>query len=377
MIVSLIIISCQFDEYELEKNYSNAEWESIYPYLNLPAEVDRFSWREDPEIPSLKDRTITLGRVLFYDKDLSVDGTVACASCHKQEFAFSDNVTLSIGVHGNLTSRNSFPIGSFFDVSSTYGTGDDSQNLFWDLRADNMIEQLTETFANPNEMGTTPEEIAKNVESKPYYQTLFKLAGLNPNSDNVKIALRAFINTFNSKESKFDQARFYNNNNGNYGEFMSITDTLNFTLIEDKGKKLFNTHCNSCHHVDLRPGSFFRGTGIANNGLNNVYKDKGMGSLHNYEDYNGVFVIPQLRNVAQTAPYMHDGRFATLSDVIDFYSKGIQNHRNLNRGLKDENGKAKRFNFTNEEKNELLSFLNTLTDHNLLTNTSWSDPFKK
>lgn len=379
--ICLVIASCsKYNEYGGHENYTDAEWETISQELNLPIEVYYYFYRPDEAVPSPTDRLVTLGRVLFYDKDLSIDGSVSCGSCHQQQYAFSDNVAFSIGAHGNLTDRNSYPLGSFFTTSGGgyYSAGEQFARLFWDKRAGSVVEQLQETMKNPKEMGMSPEGITSVIKSKPYYQVLFKLANQEMTNNSVNSALQAFIGTFESDESRFDQARFYHNSNGNYKKFMTLTDTMRFTVSEDRGKKLFNVHCNNCHDIELGRNPFIRTTGPeANNGLNKIYKDKGVGNIIENSNYNGVFKLPELRNVARTAPYMHDGRFANLHEVIDFYSSGIQDHPNLNNSLQDENGKPKRFNFTDLEKDDLVNFLHTLTDETLISHEKWSDPFKK
>ena len=114
--IGLAVIGCsKYEDYRRAVNYTDEDWEVLSQDLNLPDTVHQYYYREDRSIPSLKDRAVTLGSVLFYDKTLSFDGTVSCGSCHKQKFAFSDDVSFSTGVNGNLTTRNTYPIGSIFN----------------------------------------------------------------------------------------------------------------------------------------------------------------------------------------------------------------------------------------------------------------------
>lgn len=375
------------DSYQVEvDNTIEQHWAVISESLDLPANPD--DYRNNIFTSIDFDYRATIGRVLFYDKSLSADRTISCASCHKQELAFSDDVDFSKGVHGNLTARNSYAIGSFRSLADEYYSDQETvPGLFWDNRAVDVKAQMIETLANPNEMGMELNELVAAVESQPYYQSLFtmnpSLFGTNAiTSDNILECLQSFMSSINSNGSKFDLAEDKNS------LFLMMERPLTFTPSENRGKLLFNKHCNHCHlispfRVDTETNTttvrlFARE--MANNGLNKVYKDKGAGQRLEYVDnpeFDGLFKIPDLRNVALTAPYMHDGRFKTLRDVVDHYSEGIDDHPNLHSQLKDAAGDPKKLNFTDEEKEDLINFFHTLTDHNLITDKKWSNPFKK
>lgn len=374
---------------EIELYYPEEDWAIISEELDLPYIPYVYLNSSNRNTvgrgrPHTFERKATIGRVLFYDKSLSADGTISCASCHKQELAFSDNVSFSKGVHGNLTTRNSYPIGSFRSLAAEYYGDDNSTRpgLFWDERANTVEAQMKETLANPNEMGVDLDELEEKVQSKAYYQSLFKLAStpeanFEISSDHILDCLQDFMRTIDSKGSRFDKNVTENS------QFMISEDALNFTSSEQRGKLLFSNHCNQCHLVTsarTADGKFLFRREMTNNGLDKTYKDQGKGSREKYianAKFQGVFKVPDLRNIALTNPYMHDGRFATLYDVIEHYSEGVKDHENLSDLLKDESGEAIKFNFNAKDKYDLVNFLNTLTDPELITAEKWSDPFRR
>ncbi|MEX2233775.1 MAG: hypothetical protein WD824_16540 [Cyclobacteriaceae bacterium] len=145
------------------------------------------------------------------------------------------------------------------------------------------------------------------------------------------------------------------------------------------GQKLFieKYNCNSCHQVQNPHGYLQPQAGTFSNiGLDAAYADNGLGQVTGREINNGMFKIPSLRNVELTAPYMHDGRFETLSDVIDHYSSGLANHPSLDHKLRDSNANPLQLNISADEKHAIISFLNTLTDHKMISDPKFSDPFK-
>lgn len=314
----------------------------------------------------------TLGRVLFYDEDLSKDRSISCASCHNQSIAFSDNKAFSDGIEGRQTARNSQPLGSIVNFAAYYGVdrfGSNSIQFFWDERAGTVMDQCRETFANPNEMGMKMNEIVARVKEKEYYPILFKKAFGNGliNEENVLNALAEFINSMGSFNSKYDQV-FSREAPGR-----QVTDDFaGFSQLENQGKRLYQQNCASCHGQNIsRPQVI-----MAHNGLEMRNNDKGKGGHTGRSSDEGLFKVHTLRNIALTAPYMHDGRFATLDDVLDHYSHGIQSHPNLGSQLK--NGlQPKKMNFTDTEREALKAFLHTLTDEGFLVDVKYSDPFKR
>jgi cytochrome c peroxidase len=368
--------------------YSEADAKVISEHLNLPLEQpDDYLVRLPQHLTNtglfprpVEDDKATLGRVLFYDKKLSKDGTIACASCHKQELGFGDDVAFSRGVSDRSTDRNSFALSSVASFSAYYGTdlnGPSAIRFFWDNRAETVAEQSTGSLTNPKEMDMDLHDVADIVATQPYYAPLFKKAygSTNVTQDLVLEAIANFVNAMGSFNSKFDQAAnngFASYLNNAYVYNQNFT-TSGFTASENRGKTLYNTNCASCHSGNMgRPVLNY-----ANNGLDlDTSGDQGVGAISGVSNQNGAFKVPTLRNVALSAPYMHDGRFKTLEEVVDHYASGIKSHPNLHAYLKTSNGQPKTMPFTQTDKQDLIAFLNTLTDDKLVANQVFSNPFK-
>ncbi len=318
-------------------------------------------------------KTATLGRVLFYDKALSINNSVSCASCHKQVFAFADNTKGSRGFENFVTDRNTPPIqnlGLFFAFPGPE-PGDIGQALFWDGRERILQDMVVQPIFNHIEMGIrNTGNLVRKVEERPYYAALFTEAFGDEqiNLERISEALMVFVQNIRSVTSAFDQ-RLFN------GSDQSLTPA------QLRGFDLFfgKYNCGSCHQLHAPAGYFVPAEGdeFLNIGLDANYKDKGRGALTKKPEDNGKFKIPNLRNVALTAPYMHDGRFETLSEVIGHYSTGVQSHPNLDSRLKDENGQVLVLNITETEKQDLIAFLHSLTDNGMVTDPRFSDPFIK
>ena len=297
------------------------------------------------------DHGATLGRVLFYDKRLSANNTISCASCHQQEHGFSDPRQFSIGFRGGETGRNSMGLTN----AKYYGR----RHFFWDERSRTLEEQVLEPIQNEVEMGLTLGELVTKVSAESYYAELFSSAFGDPvvTSERISLALAQFIRSIVSTESKFDLGRSSN--------------FSNFTPEENQGRRIFNGQgrCDNCHGTDN-----FVSDNVFNNGLENPYTDPGIGAITRRQQDLGKFKTPSLRNIALTGPYMHDGRFRTLEEVIEFYDSQVANHANLAPQLRNNNGPI-RLNLSEAEKRALVAFLHTLTDPNLTTDPKYSDPF--
>jgi cytochrome c peroxidase len=368
-----IFASCVKDEVvQTYKNYTPEELSIIQKSLNLPEDMHSYTLRLPDHLGGFpvhsNDHQATLGRVLFYDKTLSSNGQISCASCHKAEKGFADDEAFSKGVSlTERTSRNSLGLASFPSFSNHYDGGGGGR-LFWDERAGTVVEQSKQSLLNPVEMGVGHmSEVAAKVSQKDYYDVLFRKAFPNEKfmskEDQILIAIEEFVNSIGCFKTKFDE------------QMKSVhTEHVNFpgfTTEENLGRSLFMTHCASCHQL----GNKFLEVTVANNGLDMVYDDQGVGGItHNSGDM-GVFKVPMLRNIALTAPYMHDGRFATLEEVVAHYSTGVKNHPNLHKNLKVGN-QARNLNLDQSEKNALVAFLKTLTDTETLALERFSDPFK-
>ncbi len=303
-----------------------------------------------------------LGRVLFYDKKLSLNNTIACASCHHQDKAFSDGVASSAGFEGRKTSRNSMAILNPITQN----------NMFWDSRSQSIKDLSLRPVQNHIEMGMEDIDfLVKKLSDVPYYKPLFEEAfGDNQISgERISESISQFIASITTSNSKFDA---------------TIKGEKKFSDLEQMGFNVFfseKAKCSTCHAganfsapdgmFDPYGGGSAIGSnprGTANIGLDLIANDQGK--------ENGQFKIPSLRNVALTAPYMHDGRFKSLEDVLNHYTHGIKNNKNLDPKFKDQNGNLAPIKLNDLEKKAVIAFLNTLTDNTLTTDPKYSNPFK-
>ena len=347
----IVFSSCLKDNVKSKAIYYSAEdYQVLSAKLNLP---------ELPYDYTFNSSLATLGRVLFYDTNLSSDKSISCASCHRQKLAFSDNVAHSKGVNGD-SKRNSIALFGGFQYYAA------PNSFFWDERAKRMEDQPGITIQDPIEMDMKMEDVVKRIKKEDYYKVLFRKAFQSEDITEEKLtaALVHFVRSIVSNQSKYDEEI-------KKGSFGPNRDFKGYTDAENLGKKLYQENCAACHGILLNPT-----VATANNGLDMEYTDKGVGALNHDPGSFGVFKVPLIRNVELTAPYMHDGRFKTLEEVIDFYSEGIQDHPNLHTALRDSNGKAKKMNFTQQEKDGLVAFLKTLTDRKFITDKKYSNPFK-
>lgn len=322
------------------------------------------------------DAGATLGRVLFYDPQMSLNNRVSCASCHNQQSAFADPAKFSQGFENLTTSRNSMAV-----INPVL-----NNNLFWDSRVQSVEDLVVQPIQHKVEMGM---ESMKDLETKlagiGYYADLFKDAYGSKaiTQDRIVDAISQFMRSMVSVNSKYDQGL--------------VSEFSNFTAQELRGKEIFfseKAQCSSCHQgVNFSaPDGFFANNifnetedlifidefgfdnpyiesqGTANIGLDVIYSDNGRG--------DGQFKIPSLRNIELTGPYMHDGRYETLEEVVEHYNSKIQLHENLDKKFL-KNGSALQLNLSNTDKAALVSFLKTLTDESYVEAERFSDPFKQ
>lgn len=362
-------------------NYANIQLPSYYTTSEFPSQFQFqavTAYDNTPTDNPVTDAGATLGRVLFYDEKLSANGTVSCASCHLASHGFSDPNVLSDGFNGEKTRRHSMGIVN----ARFYADG----KFFWDERADSLEEQVLMPFQDEVEMGLTLSELVEIISNQAYYPILFKNAFGDEaiTSDKISKALAQFVRSLVSTTAKYDIAR---------SEVSSPTENFpGFTAQENQGKNLFflpreltngeNGNCVGCHQTEAFIGpipttSFPLTTFATSNGLDAISTtDLGVNEATNNSNDVGKFKFPSLKNIAIRPPYMHDGRFGTLEEVIEHYSSGIQNHSNLITPLVNSNGEVGQFNFTEEEKEALIAFLNTLTDNEMLDDEKYNTPFK-
>jgi cytochrome c peroxidase len=339
-------------------NYANPVLPAYYDATVAPLD-------NTPNNNPVSDRVATLGRVLFYDKRLSVNDTTSCASCHQQASGFDDPRRFSTGFSGTaFTSAHAMRLGNV----KYYRPG----TMFWDKRAASLELQVTQPIAHPIEMGFDSAHgginaLLTKMAASTYYPDLFTLAFGNAAITEARIqqALAQFARSMISSASRWDTA---------YAQVFSATAqnrNLNaplpgFSASEELGHQLFMTGpgqggagCAACH----QPPTFALAANSLSNGLD--------------ANETTIFKSPSLKNVGLSRAFMHDGRFSTLEQVIEHYNSGIQNGPALDNRLKTPGGAPLRLNLTANEKAALVAFLLTLNDGSLTTDAKFSDPFKK
>jgi cytochrome c peroxidase len=291
----------------------------------------------------LTQEGVELGRRLFHEPRLSINDSQSCASCHVQQQAFTDPRKFSLGAKGQVGLRNAMPL---FNLAW-------ASDYFWDGRAPSLHEQVLIPIEDPHEMGESLENVVAKLEEDTSYGKAFGDAFGSPgiSSDRLALALEQFLLTLVSQDSKFDRA---------------VRKLESFTAEEKRGLELFVTEfdpargmrgadCFHCHG-----GTLFSSHKYADNGLDFEPQDAGrMGVTGDAADH-GKFKIPSLRNIALTAPYMHDGRFKTLEEVVDHYSTGVKRSPNLDPNLAKHPDAG--IELSDDDKRALIAFLKTLTD---------------
>ncbi len=347
----------------------------LIPYDYVTAITNAPDWFTDSLTPlenPITNDGATLGRVLFYDKLLSNNNSVACASCHSAQYSYGDSKAFSTGYNQEVTLRNAIPIINLSQSSS----------YFWDTRIDKLETMVIQPVKNHIEMGIEDiGELLPKLEDAQYYGPLFKKAFGSDyiDKEGIRAALAQYLRALITYQSKYDEGKKINFTN--YNEEENRGRTLFFDLLP----------CGDCHDKNLLGGK-----GIAANiGLDIDYLDDGVGDLTGKEKNDGDFKIPSLRNIAVTAPYMHDGRFTTLDEVVHFYNEKITANPNLSFPLSEnavvvaDSGYGnsstvvtqpdpvipKTFNLNDQDISDIVSFLNTLTDNNYITDEKFSDPF--
>lgn len=287
-----------------------------------------------PEIPddNLPTRyRIDLGKRLFHDPILSRDSTIACASCHFENLKFVDSLAFSKGIDNQNTMRNSMTI-----LNVAY-----QPYMFWDGGVPTLEQQVLAPISNPLEMDFDVNLVVERLKNHPEYPALFEQAyGQGPSVYTLTRAIANFERTLFTGLSKYDD--YLHNNN---------TTALNES--ETRGMNLFFNERGDCFHCH---GEYnFTDYSFHNNGLYEVYADSGRARVTGQSADVGKFKVPSLRNIAQTAPYMHDGSLKTLEEVLEHYSSGGKNHPN-------KSGMIVQKNFTQQERTDIINFLKALSD---------------
>jgi len=311
-----------------------------------PFSVDVPSWFPELPVPEgnlLTSARIALGRRLFYDPLLSRDSSLSCASCHVQSLAFTDGRAVAVGVEGRIGQRNAPTLTNVAYVP--------------ELNADGGIPTLELQAQAPifahEEMDFTIAGFLARIADDATYTTQFQAAyGREPDAFGISRALACFQRTFISGASRFDQF-----------EYQGMTDAL--SEAEQRGRELFFSNTTDCSHCHTPP--LFTTFDYANIGLYQTYADSGRARITRLPQDNGKFRIPTLRNIALTAPYMHDGSIATLRGAVAHFNNGGVGHGN-------QSEYVRQLHLTPLQVDDLVAFLDALTDQGFVNDPRFSAP---
>ncbi len=353
--LALLIISCKDKEDDglSSITYSPTTYElkyaTTFPKMIIPA--------DNP----LTTEGVELGRFLFYDKLLSANGTMACASCHLTEGGFTDNLATSKGIDGIFGKRSAMSLSNIGFVNS---------GLFWDGRVKTLEEQAFFPVEDPIELHNNWTKVVEKLKAHADYPTRFRKAfGIATTAEITKeLAIKAiaqFERTLISDNAKIDQ--------------IARDRNIKFTDDEFDGYQLFfnavgvaDAQCGHCH-----TSPFYGSNDYFNNGLDSAttldeFRDKGRGQFTKNQSDNGKFRVPSLRNIELTAPYMHDGRFKTLEEVLDHYASGGHYSPNIDPFIPQ----IKSINLTQKQRGKIIAFLKTFTDTTFVNNPKLKSPFQ-
>ena len=300
----------------------------------------------------LTEEGVLLGKKLFFDTILSGDETQSCATCHNPQKAFTDNKQFSAGIDGFLGTRNSMPL---FNLAWNF-----DERFAWDGKEFGLENQALEPVSNPIELHSNWENTAQKLKTHTEYPTLFLQAFGTSKIDSTLItkAIAQFERTLISGNSKFDQ---YLLENGT----LTAQEQNGFNVFMDESKG----DCFHCHGSNNNP--LWTDNKFHNNGLDTNFTDLGLGAVTGDPADNGKFKSPSIRNLAYTAPYMHDGRFATLDEVINHYSEGLKPSSTIDPLMKKVNDGG--INLSNQDKADLKMFLLSLSDEKFINNTAFQE----
>ena len=348
-----LIIACNKGDDEPEVTITIDETPYVLEYGSLP----------DPDLPAdnpLTVQGVQLGRMLFYEKMLSKDLSQSCADCHRQLDGFSDTTRFSIGVEGMPGKRQAMPV---------FNMAWHSNEFFWDGRAQLLRDQALLPIQDPLEMNETLENVVAKLSAEQTYKDQFIRAFGSDEitSEKIALAMEQFMLSIVSYESKYDR-------------YLAGLEQL--TESELRGLELFETEyspffpelsgadCVHCHG-----GANFENDQYMNNGLDTDADFEDFGREDVTEDPNdrAKFKVPSLRNVAVTPPYMHDGRFQTLEEVIDHYNEGIKASSTADQTVLNTMDTG--LFLTDQDKQDLINFMKTLTDDTFLNKEEYKTPF--
>lgn len=345
----LTLLSCRKDKVGYVATPYKLEIPSHFPNMIIPS--------DNP----LTVEGVELGRHLFYEKRLSGDNSMSCASCHMREHGFSDYNQFSTGIDEIQGTRQSMAL-----INLGW-----ENFFFWDGRETTLEGQILGPVPNPIEMHQSWKDAAEKLNADVVYRNRFFRAFSEEGIDSIKVAkaIAQFLRTLISSESKYDVMYKYENN-----MTLSASEQTIFQTVDneewagyDLFKSLNGADCFHCHN-----GPLMRVKKFSNNGLDASFSDNGRGAITGNTNDNGKFKVPTLRNIALTAPYMHDGRFISLDEVIEHYSSGVVQSGTIDPLI--EYASQGGVQLDAQEKYLLKKFLYTLTDYNFINNPKFKDP---
>jgi cytochrome c peroxidase len=301
---------------------------------------------------------IKLGQHLFYDPILSQDSTISCSSCHNPKNAFTSGTAYATGIYDQQTGRSSMSLVN----AAFYSSG-----MLWDGRANSIETIALATILDPIEMHNTWDDVIKKLKAHPEYPAMFRKAfGINSteeiDSDLAAKAIAQFVRNITSGNSKYDKFR----------EGLAIfsdEERQGMDIYFDGDLFLPDGECGHCHNAPLFTTNEYFNNGIQNAEDLDDFEDMGKGAISGLRYDNGKFRAPTLRNIVLTAPYMHDGRFNTLEEVLDHYNEGTHAAENTPEIIRD-------LKLTEIQKENVIKFLHTLTDTSYLDNPLVRNPYE-
>ena len=321
--------------------FSFSKWNTTPIYLDIPKNWPKpvYDFSKNP----LTEEGFQLGRNLFYDPILSRDNTISCASCHLQQTGFTHvDHDLSHGIDGKIGTRNSLTLQNLAW----------NKTFMWDGGVNHLDVQYIHPITSEVEMDETMENVVKKLQEIPKYKELYKKAfGTDKVTGQLTLkALSQFVVMLTTSNSKYDKV---------------VRKEEKFTEMEQKGYNIFKQNCASCHKETLFTSDTFENNGLS---VDPTLNDYGRMKITQIKSDSLKFKIPTLRNIEFTFPYMHDGRFKTLNEVIKHYNSGIKHSNTLSKQLQ------KPMNLSDNERTELVAFLKTLSDKEFLYNPKYSYP---
>lgn len=303
----------------------------------------------EPSFNKMTLEGITLGKKLFFDPITSSSNKVSCASCHHQQFAFSDiQIAFSnVGVSGKELHRNTPPL---FNLA--WNTG-----FFWDGGAKDLESQVFGPLKHPDEHNQDLKELVTKLQKDTVYVKLFKSAFTNEpiSSQSISFAVAQFERSLLSYKSSYD-------------DFLTTNDTTIFSETQKRGLVIFNQKCENCHKHPFLTDFVYHNNGLDSTFDNETDERVFMGRFRITNDSLdlGKYKTPSLRNILLTAPYMHDGRYATIDQVLNHYANTMKNSKTVDGNLKTK------IILTVDDKNALKAFFETLTDYEFIKNPTYS-----